>query len=147
MMYKSCTLCGIEKPLTEYHSHPRTKDGFKTQCRTCQNEKNKQWRDKNAEYLREYNQQRTIANYEANKNWRLQKLYGISLDEYKEILLMQGGGCAICGRPPTKEVLFVDHEHESGEIRGLLCRNCNTGIGLLGDGIEGILSALEYLEQ
>lgn len=67
---------------------------------------------------------------------------------YDELNLSQDGKCAICDKPCTvNSVLSVDHCHETGKIRGLLCNKCNTGIGLLGDNIEGVQAALDYLKS
>lgn len=77
-----------------------------------------------------------------NKNNRLKRLYGISLDDFERMVVEQDGKCAICG---SVEPLCVDHDHSSGQIRGLLCGRCNKGLGLLGDSLEGLLKAVEYL--
>lgn len=78
---------------------------------------------------------------------RLQATYGITLDEYNKILAAQNGVCAICKVPHHPErPLVVDHDHDSGEVRGLLCSECNTGIGLLGDNPQTLLSACAYLD-
>ena len=81
--------------------------------------------------------------------------YGISLDQYEWLLATRNGCCWVCRRPETRkrqrkarypESLYVDHEHSSGMIRGLLCRNCNTAIGYLGDNAETLTAAVKYLE-
>lgn len=64
----------------------------------------------------------------------------------------QDGRCAICRRPPSgttkrQRFLQVDHDHATGTIRGLLCNECNTAIGRLGDNVEGLLRALRYLTR
>jgi hypothetical protein len=56
---------------------------------------------------------------------RYRTLYNISVEEYEQILDYQGGGCAICGRPPKTIRLSVDHDHATGAVRGLLCHQCN----------------------
>lgn len=80
-------------------------------------------------------------------NGELLRLYGISLADYRGLLSAQRGVCAICGQPdPTPgRRLAVDHDHQSGAVRGLLCGKCNKGIGLLGDSEEGLLKALAYV--
>jgi hypothetical protein len=70
--------------------------------------------------------------------------YGITSIEFTVRLVAQDGGCGICG---NFRQLVVDHEHVSGRIRGLLCQNCNKGIGLLGDSIEGVRKAVDYLHR
>lgn len=81
--------------------------------------------------------------------------YGITLDEYNLILLKQDNKCSICKQPETQidkrynriRSLAVDHDHVSGDIRGLLCGNCNKGLGHFKDNIKYLKSAIEYLEK
>jgi hypothetical protein len=70
--------------------------------------------------------------------------YGVRPEEYARLMTAQCGLCAICKRS-SKQALGVDHDHTTGLVRGLLCRNCNTGIGLLGDNVERLLSSIRYL--
>ena len=85
---------------------------------------------------------------EINREHRLRTEYGLTVQEYEKMSEYQGHVCAICGKPDPKfSNLAVDHCHESGQVRGLLCRLCNTGIGALGDNVEGLLKALEYLKR
>lgn len=81
----------------------------------------------------------------------LKRTYGITLEKFTEMLAVQGGACACCGRKPgdpgmPKRRFAVDHDHVTGKIRGILCFSCNVGIGSLGDSIEGLKKALAYLE-
>ncbi len=72
--------------------------------------------------------------------------YGITLNEYEDILKRQGGVCAICGHiNENGTVLFVDHNHETGKIRSLLCRNCNLALGYAKDDIGTLAKMIEYL--
>ena len=77
----------------------------------------------------------------------LKNNYGLTTDQYNELLRLQDGCCGCCGTHHTKveRRLAVDHCHETLEIRGLLCSLCNTGIGKLGDNLEGVLRASTYL--
>lgn len=83
----------------------------------------------------------------------LRKTFGISLAEYAALAATQGNRCAICGRVETEtrngrvKALAVDHDHESGQVRGLLCVACNTGIGKFGDDPKRLRTAAEYIEQ
>lgn len=72
--------------------------------------------------------------------------YGITVEQYGVMFEAQGGVCAICGRGPGKKALHVDHNHETGEVRGLLCSNCNTAIGLLGESLASLEKAMAYLK-
>jgi hypothetical protein len=70
--------------------------------------------------------------------------YGIGADVVSKLIGVQGGGCAICGRRNPEH---VDHCHETGVIRGVLCFNCNGGLGQFKDDIASLRRAIEYLEQ
>lgn len=113
---------------------------------------------KQSEYAKKYNnlhsekikKRRKIYltnNPQERTNTILKNKYGITIDEYKEILKKQGGVCAICKKSETKRNLSVDHCHKTGKIRGLLCKKCNSGIGLLCDSKEIVSSALIYLTK
>lgn len=77
----------------------------------------------------------------------LRRSYGMETDEYEALLGKQGGGCAICKSSRGARRLHVDHDHDSGVIRGLLCHGCNTAIGLLKEDPSLIEAALLYLEK
>lgn len=93
------------------------------------------------------------------RNAKLVKKYGISLEEYRELFDKQGGRCAICGKEevkaqsrgngssPTTDSLHVDHDHETGNVRGLLCYRCNTGIGKMFDDPVLLRKAADYLDN
>jgi hypothetical protein len=83
-----------------------------------------------------------------HQEYKLFVNYGLRLGQYDEMLTAQGGVCAICGGVnKSGKKLAVDHDHESGRVRGLLCTNCNTAIGKLGHNKERLLSAIRYLED
>lgn len=92
--------------------------------------------------------------YKNSGKWRecsLKYLYGISLEEYQELSEEQNHVCAVCGNAETATYkgriknLAVDHCHQTGEIRGLLCADCNRALGLLKDNIQTIENAANYL--
>jgi hypothetical protein len=72
--------------------------------------------------------------------------YGIDQAAYDRMLKRQNGKCAICGAAPGKRRLGVDHDHETGAVRGLLCLSCNGGLGLFRDDVDMLRAALAYLE-
>lgn len=79
---------------------------------------------------------------------RLRNEYGLSLDEYSEMLLRQGGVCAICGKQQGDkgiDRLAVDHDHKTGNVRGLLCSACNQGLGHFRDESSLLIAAIQYL--
>jgi len=77
----------------------------------------------------------------------LKSLYGITSEIYNDILREQGGVCAICGKEDTTKnnFLHIDHNHRTGEIRGLLCSHCNLGLGNFMNDEEILYSAIKYL--
>lgn len=75
----------------------------------------------------------------------LEQAYGIGIDEYDALFTMQGGVCAICGGGTSKRFLAVDHDHKTGEIRGLLCATCNKTLAMFRDDPFRFWGAAEYL--
>lgn len=136
---KRCWKCGETKQLTEFY---RTSD----KCKACHRAyrtsgetvaRRKVFNAEHSEEIRAY-----------DREYRLRRDYGISLVEYDEMLEAQGGGCAICGKTPeeNRRRLAVDHDHETGEVRGLLCIRCNHGLGNFLDSSELLRSAIQYLQ-
>ena len=102
---------------------------------------------KHREKMRLESRQWQAANPEKRKAQRL-KTHGIGLSDYQDMLAIQNGACAICGHSDTSNPkLFpvVDHCHETGIIRGLLCMNCNQGLGKFKDSPELLMTAAAYL--
>ena len=98
-------------------------------------------------YYREYRRKSP----ERERQTHLRVKFDLSLDDYDLMLAAQNGVCAICKQPETHlrngklKALAVDHDHKTGKIRGLLCSDCNTGIGKLKDSIDVLTSAVQYL--
>lgn len=92
-------------------------------------------------------QRTTLKPSRQKLGWRrrqLKALYGLSMSGYESMLRAQNGVCQICKRKP-EGYLQVDHCHSTGKVRGLLCGNCNSGIGLLQESREVLASAIKYL--
>lgn len=84
------------------------------------------------------------------REWSYKRRYGISIEEYDRLAESQNHACKICGSTDSKrgnDFLMVDHNHKTGEVRGLLCSPCNAAIGLLGDNISRLQSAIMYLSN
>ena len=94
---------------------------------------------------REYYQKRK----ESQKNAKLLRQYGISLEKYRETLDSQNGKCIICGKSETEngKMLAVDHDHKTGKVRGLLCNNCNVAVGFMQDDPSLALKINQYLVE
>lgn len=89
-----------------------------------------------------------IKNREKIKNEKIIKKYNITLEDYNNLLLKQDNCCAICkiNVKDLKKSLNIDHDHITSKVRGLLCSNCNTGIGLFKDNKKILLEAINYLK-
>ena len=128
MLYKQCNCCRRKKPHAEYSKRTASSDGLQPRCKDCSADIQKQ-------------------NYEKDKrrNAWLKRAYGLTLKDYEYMYSQQGGLCKICNRHFPQ--LVVDHNHHTGDIRGLLCDKCNRGLGYFDDSIEFINNASEYLEE
>ena len=125
---KLCPDCGEWKQLDEFPRNRNCKDGRHPYCKPCHNARGKESKPRL---------------YGGSRHYHLKRRYGIGADEFDELVLQQGGVCAICGRPDPEH---VDHDHETGAVRGILCFNCNGGLGQFRDSIDSLLTAASYLE-
>lgn len=116
---------------------------LRTRCRSCFREHDNAWRKeyrKNPEILQKHK--------EGMKRVHLRNIYQMTEEEYNKLVELHQGGCAICRKPcVTHERLSVDHDHVTGEIRGLLCQKCNTAIAMLNEDENLFWNALEYLKK
>lgn len=112
-------------------------------------EKKRAYREKNKERIQAWREKNKEEQASKNRARKLKRNFGIEMHEYDLMSAEQKGKCACCGTHQNELTmnLAVDHDHDTGLIRGLLCLNCNTGIGKLGDNIEGLMKALNYLEK
>lgn len=139
MQNKICTICKELKDLSCFSKAGR-KDALRSNCKTCDAKKYKEWKNKNrTKYLR------------SSSNSGLKIRYGIGLEEYEKLLAQQNYSCKICGtkKPGRKDVkrFAVDHCHKTNKIRGLLCMACNTAIGLLNEDPKFFDAAQSYLRE
>lgn len=136
-----CEVCG-----NEFEQNPKYRQGVQKYCSVnCQA---KFWRDSNPDKVKEINRKYRKSNPEKvalkQRRCSLKRKYGITLDDYNSMLEAQGGRCAICGEEKA-ETLSVDHDHETGKVRGLLCAHCNHVVGFARDKIELLESTIRYL--
>jgi hypothetical protein len=141
MSTKECKTCKETKDLSEFPKGKGYKDGLRPNCIPCRQEYER-------DSYHEHKHKRPY-DYLADKDRKLQKAFGIGYQEYLKMLEAQQGACAICGTTDTgkRKAFAVDHCHDTGKIRGLLCSNCNTGIGNLRDDVELLKRAIQYLED
>jgi hypothetical protein len=140
----TCIDCGVEKSLTEFWKKgtPRTDGtfGYRAYCRDCGTDKR----------LHVYHNEGGKEKQKKRSFKNNLKKYGITPENYQEFFNKQEGKCAICSSSEVSVArrsynLFVDHDHKTGKVRGLLCHHCNTGLGQYRDNTELLQKAIEYL--
>lgn len=141
---RKCYQCENVKPISEFHKRKvivrRGKkswnwDGTTGKCVEC---------------ARKYNAEKTHRYYKANPSKQLMRYYGITPEEDNTMLQKQNGGCAICGEKQNTrhtQKLYVDHNHKTGKVRGLLCHKCNHAIGNADDDPRLLRLMIGYLEK
>lgn len=115
----------------------------------CQ-ELNRKFKANNPEKIKQYQKSFKTKNPNYFKNKHLEYSYGIPLDEYDRMYSNQHGRCCICGKHSDethRKRLFVDHCHKTGKIRGLLCQQCNTALGMASDDIDILCAMIGYLSE
>jgi Autographiviridae endonuclease VII len=151
---KTCSRCREEKvgSLAHFRRARENKDGLTGACRECLSAHARRWRRQNLEkskaHQKAYDERHPGRRLESVRKHHLQKTYGLTLEAYEGLLETQGGGCAVCGATSSgKRSLSVDHCHETGAVRGILCGNCNAGLGKFKDSIEMLETAIGYLRR
>lgn len=175
-MGRMCTKCKIEKEWSEFYKNKTGKNGRQSQCKDCQKKEcahDKRYIDEDGQCCstcgeyKPWNEFRLVP-YTGKRKIRcvdcdvyvnaamdstLKRKYGITYNDYIEMLEQQSGVCAICGEPETAKkkksngprLLAVDHDHETGKVRGLLCTGCNQGLGNFEDSVYKLHQAAKYL--
>ena len=128
---KPCVKCAKE------NSELRSKNGKRTEW--SRKNKDKIYPKNNAHYHSLTPEQKTLRNRKQQVS-----LYGLTLEDYDAILEKQDSVCAICSKKPPGN-LHIDHNHQTSEVRGLLCGKCNRAIGLLNDDVSLFSRAITYL--
>jgi hypothetical protein len=148
---KTCTKCNIEKELTEFYKESRTKDGHRNQCKACRDSSRTDRKGENAAiyaaYMRKHRKEHPLSQKQKDQgvSRSLKHRYGITLEEYHQILESQGGHCLLCPRRTDNgRRLCVDHCHTSGKVRGILCAGHNAAIAIL-DNPKLFSRAMAYL--
>jgi hypothetical protein len=148
---RTCKLCNEFKDMSHFQPN-----GY--QCRECRNEKQRAYwaalpeevrieRRNNGEYQRRYRANNPEKVKAMSRKTHIMRKFGMTTEEYENLLLVQNGVCAICENPcETGMNLAVDHNHTTGKIRALLCKNCNTAIGLLKENTDTMTKAINYLQ-
>lgn len=131
---KICTQCGLEKWPAEFYRKRKGSDALRPVCKPCHNAVSIE------------NQRRDPAGQaRKTKTAALRREYGLTMEQYEEMLAAQRGACAICGTSMPRP--YVDHDHATGTVRALLCLNCNTGLGQFEDNAALLDAAAAYLRR
>lgn len=135
---KICTKCRIEKEIACFSKRSARPTGKACWCKDCLNEWRRENKKKDAQSYQEYEFIRG-----------LRRNYGITANQYHEMLAAQNESCACCGQHKSKfkRRLHVDHDHDTGEIRALLCTECNPALGYFKHSIERLELGISYLRK
>jgi hypothetical protein len=170
---KYCHTCKRTKNRDEFHNHKLHSDGKASKCKSCKSEYAKRPEVKERSKVKQRIRYQTRpevreAHRKQHAEWSKTEIgkkcilnsqvmfyFGITADTYLEMVKRQNNKCAICKktetathpRHKTVKRLSVDHDHISGKVRELLCQACNTSLGSLGDSIELLQSAIDYLKK
>lgn len=144
---KKCPGCKVAQPLDHFFKTKATKHGLSVYCRACSVKKHDDWRRRNLEVVAKNAKKWRNENPVLARDHKFKSLYGLPLGEYDKMLAAQNGVCAICHKPSTngRGALHVDHCHQSGRIRGLLCHGCNVSVGHFNHDPNILRAAIDYL--
>lgn len=166
---KLCYGCKEFKAVDQFNKNRSKPDGLSTECRPCVRKASKRYYDDNPEKWSSYDikkrerlgeegfkakgrekaaRHRASPTNTAMARYRKAR-YGLTPEAFEAMMVGQGGLCAICRQPPSGRwpTLHIDHCHRTGRVRGLLCFPCNVGLGSLGDSVDRVMKAAEYLRR
>ena len=139
--FKQCSVCKKLKPAALFNKDKTRPDNRYPQCKVCQRKKANE----------QYHKNKHKSWYKKNSFKSVLKCrFGLTLEQYGDMLKKQNGVCAICGNPETKKGTFrlsVDHDHKTGKVRALLCDRCNRFLGIVDDNIKLFEKAIKYLKE
>lgn len=131
-MIKKCSKCKLEKNIDQFHKNKNKKDGLHDYCKECNSIRKKNSYD-----------------YDKSKTSYLKHKYNLTAEKLENLFLNQGKKCKICkteySTVSKHKGLYIDHCHITGNVRGLLCNNCNIVLGNSNDDVSILLAAIDYL--
>ena len=137
--HKVCNKCKEEKPLTAFYKHRGGKYERKGFCAVCERARTAAWR-----------KQAGDAHKQAARSSYISRKYNLTVETFNQMRVEQNHKCAICGVDELEVKfgkLYIDHNHDTGKVRQLLCHYCNTGLGMFKDDIDTLLAAVAYLQE
>ncbi len=156
---KVCARCIKQKPLTAFYAHKANSDKHDSYCKDCRCELQREMladpvrRAARAVTSAKYYQNNRDVSRRTGRDAAYRRKYGVSYAEFETLIALAGWRCEICSEPITTEgpknarTANLDHDHETGVVRGVLCFLCNTAIGKLGDSPQILRNAVAYLER
>ncbi len=166
---KICNKCKVEKDNTKFSKDASQKDGLSWMCKDCRNKNSAKHYKSNQPTLvqkrKEYYQKSKITKpeqwrqYQQKSYWKNPKLhrersraakllkqYGMTEEQHNFLLSSQGGKCPLCLCEITNLNIATDHDHTTGKVRAILCKNCNSGLGLFYENTTVLERAIQYLK-
>lgn len=152
-----CCECHLALPLSEFCKRKSKKNGTNSRCRICHSGQRKSWDQEAVKASGKRWRERTGYKQKSKPRpyskqtyaYNIKQKYGISIEERDVIAAKQGHKCAICGVPEMElnSSLAIDHCHQTGTVRGLLCKQCNLGVGNMKDDVNILKNAIVYLTR
>jgi hypothetical protein len=152
----TCSRCGETKPADDFYWKNQARGYRQSCCKSCNKMASTRWRKANLARVHAAEKAlRDGRNRDKQIRLRLRRSardLGFDPDVIEAHYESHNGLCDCCGRPPSEAVqpknrLSIDHNHVTGKFRGLLCHDCNLGIGMFGDSAKRLLAAAEYVES
>lgn len=146
---KTCSRCKRLKLKEDFQKDKRGLNGLSSQCKECKKVSRSKRKKYDSEYWQKWSKEHREKLRLRDTEYNLKRKFNISLKDYDNLLQNQSGGCAICTASKSRsgKKLAVDHCHSTGKIRGLLCNECNTSLGLFKENLEILKKAINYLEN
>lgn len=132
MKTKYCSKCKKKKSHSEFHQDKRAKSGLSPWCKGCR---------------RKYYQKYYKVEKPQYDRIRLLKKYDLTVEQHKQIYVNQNGCCALCGIPVSYDKIHTDHNHQTNQVRELLCPRCNIFVGFIENNSELVQPVLKYLKE
>jgi hypothetical protein len=146
---KWCHDCKAYFPVEDFHANATQFGGRQIMCKSCNLKRSRHWREGHREAWNDYHRDHRAKHQERYQEYERRRRYGMAAGDYAAMLEAQGGRCAICrtDTPGGKGTFHVDHCHDSGNVRGLLCGDCNLGIGKFKHDANILTLAIQYLSR
>jgi hypothetical protein len=147
---KTCSRCDLPKSFDDFYDNSKAKDGKSYWCKDCALDDAKERYKRKTEADPEFPRRRYLKYLiptEKRRAVRREYVYGTTPSDVEGLIAKQGGVCAVCGRPIEKGKEVIDHNHDTGKVRGVLHHRCNMVLGFLYESADLCRRAAEYLDR